>query len=127
MIEIAIRPWMLDNALRLSEEMGTLRNSIRNGAGNLVGFLGEECILEYLPEAERDNTFQYDIIHREHRIEVKTKDRAYIPRPHYSVSLAAYNAVQECDFYFFVSLSLQYQQFRNHPHRHHHRQSLHCR
>ena len=41
MIEIEITPEMVDKARIKAEELGTIRNSITKGKGNLVGFLGE--------------------------------------------------------------------------------------
>ena len=104
MIEIKITRWMIDNALALSEELGSLKNSIRNGFGNLAGFLGEECILEYFPEAERANTYQHDIYYKGYTIEAKTKDRTGRPWPNYEVSISNHNPNQAADYYFFVSL-----------------------
>jgi hypothetical protein len=103
-IEIAITKDMVERAKDLANEMGSLRNSIRNGAGNLAGFLGEECVLSYFPQAERDNSYNHDLIAHGRRIEVKTKDRTVIPKPQYECSIAQYNTRQETDYYFFISL-----------------------
>lgn len=107
MIEIDITEEMIEEAKRLANELGSLRNSIRNGEGNIVGFLGEICFLKQYPEAFRDNDYDHDIIYKNKRVEVKTKDRTVIPKSHYECSIANYNTKQLTDYYFFVSLLRQ--------------------
>lgn len=86
--------------------MGKLNNSITNGVGNLIGFLGEEVALKVLEAQHKDvvacNTFDYDIIADGFHIDVKTKATTVEPLPHYSCSVASYNATQKCDYYAFV-------------------------
>jgi len=97
---------MLLKARRKAKEMGSLNNSITNGIGNLVGFIGEEVALKVLAEQHEDvfscNTFDYDIVADGYQIDVKTKATSVAPLPHYSCSIAAYNTEQKCDFYSFV-------------------------
>jgi len=103
-VEVRIDEGMLSRARILAEKMGALNNSIRNGEGNLAGFLGEECVLQYYPHAKRDNGYDHDILLKPFRVEVKTKDRTVIPQDDYECSIANYNTRQDTDYYFFVSL-----------------------
>lgn len=103
-IEIDITEDMITRARIKAEEMGELRNSIRRGAGNLAGFLGEEVVLAAWNGSESCNTFQHDVTFDGTTFEIKTKDRTVPPRLSYEASVANYNARQDADFYVFVSL-----------------------
>lgn len=104
MIEVTITDEMIQNAKRLADDLGVLNHSIRNGLGNLAGFLGEECVLSHFKEAVRDNTYQHDILLKGSRIEVKTKDRTVPPKIDYECSIPYSLYQQAANFYFFVSL-----------------------
>jgi len=52
--EVEITQEMVSNAKILADELGVLNNSIRNGTGNLAGFLGEECVLKCFKNSRRD-------------------------------------------------------------------------
>jgi len=97
---------MLMKARSKAKEMGRLNNSITNGLGNLIGFLGEEVALKVLAAHHSDvissNTFDYDIIADGVFIDVKTKATSVEPLPHYSCSVSSYNTKQKCDYYAFV-------------------------
>lgn len=105
--EVPITPDMLERAHTLATQLGSLKNSIREGEGNLVGFLGEECFLAAFPKATRENSFDFDIRLGDKRLEVKTKDRTVRPQPDFEVSVSAYNKNQKADYYVFVSLFRQ--------------------
>lgn len=107
MIEVNITDNMVNNARRKAAEMGTIRNSITSGKGNLVGFIGEEVARHVLNDtghhAVEQNTYDYDIVvDGKMLIDVKTKATSVEPKPHYSCSIASLNAHQECDYYVFV-------------------------
>ena len=106
MNEIEVTDEMLLRARRKAGEMGRLNNSITRGAGNLVGFIGEEVALRVLSHFYDDiieaNTYDYDIIADGAKIDVKTKSTSVAPLPHYMCSVAGYNTEQQCDFYAFV-------------------------
>lgn len=95
---------MLATAQAKSAEMGTLKNSIRKGKGNLAGFLGEEIVLVAFPGSISNNSYNHDIDFDGVRLEVKTKDRTVSPSLDYDVSIANFNTRQDADFYVFVSL-----------------------
>jgi hypothetical protein len=99
-----ITPDMYKIATSKAAEMGSLNNSIRQGKGNLVGFLGEEIAKKVL-DAQSENTYQHDLIMEDGTvIEVKTKDRTVDPRLDFNVTVANFNTKQKTDFYCFVSV-----------------------
>lgn len=103
-VRVEISNDMIERAQAAADQLGCLNNSIRQGAGNLAGFLGEECFLAAYPDSVRAGAYTHDILHRGLRIEIKTKDRTVIPQPHFEVSVSQYNTRQNPDAYVFVSL-----------------------
>lgn len=103
MIKIEVTPEMREKAKEKALEMGVLRNSIMKGERNEVGFLGEEVVLKYL-RRKGCNTKDYDLLFKGKHYDVKTKLRKDDPKPEWDCSIAAYNTVQKCDGYIFVSL-----------------------
>lgn len=103
-IEIEITDDMVARARAKDAEMGTLKNSIRNGQGNLCGFLGEEVVLAAWAGSESNNSYNHDLNYEEVTFEVKTKDRTVPPRLSYECSIAHFNDRQTADIYVFVSL-----------------------
>lgn len=102
---------MLNRANELAKSIGKLNNSIRKGDGNIAGVLGELCFLEHYKNAKLSNTYDYDIILNNLKIEVKTKVRTVIPKPSYECSVANFNIKQRADYYYFVSLLVQNQKY----------------
>jgi hypothetical protein len=107
MIIVDITPKMLSKARELAESIGKLKNSIRNGEGNIAGVLGELCFLEHYKDANQNNTYDYDILLDNKKIEIKTKVRTVTPKPHYECSVAKFNTKQIADYYYFVSILYQ--------------------
>lgn len=101
MIEINITDDMLVKAREKAVEMGKLNNSILNGNGNLAGFIGEQIAL-FVLGGEWVNTFQYDLIVKGSKVDVKTKQTTVKPLPHYECSITEYNTNQDCDYYAFT-------------------------
>lgn len=95
---------MIERAQAEADRIGHLRNSIRDGAGNLVGCIGEQAFLELFPGAVSDNTFQHDIRMDDITIECKTKDRTVSPRLDYEASVANANTSQQAEYYVFMSV-----------------------
>tara|TARA_R110000744_G_C18996286_1_gene521216 strand:+ start:42 stop:518 length:477 start_codon:yes stop_codon:yes gene_type:complete len=93
---------MIDKARTKAKELGTLRNSITKGKGNLIGFIGEEIALSCLGGVS-SNTYDYDLITDAGvKVDVKTKSTSVSPLEHYDCSVSAYNTKQKCDAYAFV-------------------------
>jgi hypothetical protein len=104
MIECELKQEHFDRANREAEKLGVLRNSIKNGAGNVVGYLGECLVVDKIGGEIVNNNFHYDLIKNGYKIDVKTKFCTSIPQPEYYCSIPAFNIKQECDFYVFVRI-----------------------
>ena len=94
---------MLANAQAEANRIGLLRNSIRGGAGNLVGCLGEQALLAMLPGSFSDNTYNHDVTWGDITFECKTKDRTGPPKAGYNASIATFNTTQDATYYAFFS------------------------
>ena len=70
MKHINILPEDIKKAEHLANKMGRLNNSITKGQGNVHGFLGEIIVSNFL-KSELCNTYDYDIIHNNFKIDVK--------------------------------------------------------
>ena len=103
MIEINITDDMLIKARAKSVEMGKIHNSILRGRGNMSGFLGEQIALNVLG-GRWENTFDYDLVVDNLKVDVKTKQTSVMPLPHYECSIAKLNTKQKCDAYAFVRI-----------------------
>lgn len=102
MIEVVVTGDMLVEARDKAAEMGRLRNSIINGAGNIAGFIGE-AIAQKVMGGVLANTFDYDLVLSNGKtVDVKTKQTSVKPLDTYECSIAKLNTTQECDFYAFV-------------------------
>ena len=80
-----------------------LKNSIRKGDGSLVAYIGEEVVKNVL-KGEIKDTYDYDIVYKNTKVDVKTKERTVAPKPYYECSVADFNTKQDCDEYAFVSV-----------------------
>jgi hypothetical protein len=80
------------------------RNSIREGAGTLVGCIGEIILCRVLGATlvSPDNPYNFDMLVGDKTYEAKTKECTSIPRPHYFATVAASNTKQKCDYYAFL-------------------------
>ena len=102
MIEVVVTGDMLVTARDKAAEMGKLRNSIINGAGNIAGFIGE-AIAQQVMGGVLANTYEYDLILCNGKtVDVKTKQTSVKPLDTYECSIAGLNTKQECDYYAFV-------------------------
>ena len=91
----------LEQAKKLTFDLGHIKNSITKGAGNIAGFSGELMVAKYLG-ADLTHTKDYDIIFNDLKIDIKTKRTNYIPQLHYECSIAKTSLHQSCDSYVFV-------------------------
>jgi hypothetical protein len=103
MIEVEIEKDWIEEAKRKSKELGVLKHSFMKGEGNVIGFLGEIIVSNKL-KAKIENTYDYDLIKKGIKIDVKSKKCTSKPKPYYDCSVAAYNTKQKCDFYVFVRI-----------------------
>jgi hypothetical protein len=86
-----------------AEKLPILNNSIRQGEGSLVAYIGEEVVKNVL-NGEIQDTYDYDIVYQNTTVDVKTKERTVAPKPYYECSVADFNTKQDCDEYAFVSV-----------------------
>jgi len=101
MIDIYFSDDEIKQAKREAKDLGSLRNSITKGAGNVIGILGEIMCEKYIDNCVRKNTRNYDLIINDIKADVKTKRCTSQPRPYYDCSIANYNVMQKCDIYIF--------------------------
>lgn len=107
MINVKINDDMIRLAQMRADKIGILRNSISSGKGNLIGALGEIIVSVYLNidiYTQREFSYNYDILFRNKKIEVKSKTCNSVPLPEYECSLAEYNTIQDCDYYVFTRI-----------------------
>jgi hypothetical protein len=92
-----------------ADKMGKLKNSITCGKGNVVGFVGESMVLQWLwrhdvPAAIADCR-DYDIVAgagSRTKLEVKTMTASSLPKLHWNNLVSAHNGFQKADSYVFV-------------------------
>jgi len=104
MIKINITEEMIESCKEKAKNIGKLKNSITSGEGNLSGILGEYIVHQHLPNSLWKNTYDYDLIEDEKKIDVKTKRSKYKPLEFYDVAIAETSLHQECDEYIFVTI-----------------------
>ena len=104
MIEIDITKDMIEQCKAKAEDIGRLKNSITKGQGNLAGIVGEYIVHKYLKDSEWQNTYDYDLIENNKKIDVKTKRCSSKPRDNYDCSVAETSLHQGCDEYIFVRI-----------------------
>lgn len=103
MIEIAITPKHIALAKMKADDLGILRNSVENGKGNFLGFLGEIVVAEHYGW-KHENSYDYDVMNKNYKIDVKTKGRKVKPKEDYFATVYNYNTKQACDYYYFTSI-----------------------
>lgn len=103
MKKLKITKTALDRVRVRAEKLPLLKNSIRNGEGKIVAFIGEE-VAKHVLKGRIENTYDYDVIYGQTKVDVKTKERTVAPRSFYECSVADFNTRQDCDEYAFVSV-----------------------
>lgn len=90
-------------------EFGELKNSQTKGRGNFIGAIGEIVIRDQY-NGILENTYDYDLIIKGQKIEVKTKmfSVGYTPQESWNISVEAHNTRQKCDRYCFTLISADY-------------------
>ena len=103
MIEVTIKQDMVNRAILRSRKMGSIRNSITSGQGNIAGFIGEEVVNEYIGGKIVDH-YDYDLIVGHRLVDVKTKRCTSRPKGYYDCSIASTSTHQKCTEYIFVRI-----------------------
>ena len=105
-------PWMSREAIKKSKALGSIKNSITSGGGNLAGYLGEIALARHLNAQniscdDGGDKFNYDLVKQGKKIEVKTKRRTKDVKQDYEVSIAATSKHQVADAYAFISITFR--------------------
>jgi hypothetical protein len=114
-IAIPITRTMGEEAHANFQKIPVLNNSITGGAGTYAGCMGEIAVRDYLnriepaAQARIVGDYQYDILTADgSRLEVKTKRCTSIPTTDFECSVANFNQTQQCDFYVFTRVSINF-------------------
>jgi hypothetical protein len=84
-------------------EFNVLKGSVTKGEGNEVGALGEIIVMDYYGDkAEYVGDYDYDLIIKNKKVDVKTKKQNVPPQLHHTYNIFSYNTKQKCDWYCFV-------------------------
>ena len=90
-----------DKAIRLSKQLGSLKNSITKGEGNYAGLLAEIIMVDYL-QGKHQSCRNYDIVLDGGKtVDVKTKRTTVYPKEYYACTIPKTSANQKCDIYVF--------------------------
>ncbi len=104
MRQFAVTNQALERVKQRASRLPLLNNSIRNGEGSIVAYIGEEVVKKVL-NGKIEDTYDYDIIYNDDiKVDVKTKERTVAPRENYNCTVADFNTKQDCDEYAFVSV-----------------------
>ena len=108
MIKIPITKEHINEAKKLYD-FGVLNGSITAGEGNKRGAIGEVIAREFL-DAKQENTYDYDIVYKGKKIDVKTKKYTYnlTPNRGWNLNIPDFNTTQKCDYYLFIGMSTKY-------------------
>ena len=117
-VEVTVSQDIIDIASEKSETMGTLKNSLTEGAGNIYGFIGEGVVYRYLVDnkvsVNWNNSYDWDILIEEvedsegksiNKLDVKSSVTNVKPMPHYNCLVSAFNTQQNCDAYVFTRVT----------------------
>ena len=107
MLEVHVPDSCIKQATAMSKKMGMLNNSITQGKGKVAGFIGEIIVAKFL-NAEHKNTYDYDLIYNNKKIDVKTKRVSTRPKLGYECSIAETSTHQNCDIYVFTRVKKDY-------------------
>ena len=82
-------------------EFGRLNNSITDGGGNIHGALGEILFIDHFNALDK-SSYDYDVMIRDMKIEIKTQRINVKPQMHYNAKVSGNNIKQKCDYYYFI-------------------------
>lgn len=79
------------------------KRSFMKGAGNIIGFLGEEMVKKYSKLFIADESYDHDFLINGKGVDVKTKRQtvSYDPKENYEASVAMTSMHQDTDYYIF--------------------------
>jgi|TARA_R110000803_G_scaffold205623_1_gene272419 hypothetical protein len=89
-------------AKKKAKDMGSIKNSITKGEGNVSGFISEIVVSEVF-NARYTPCKDYDLVlPTGETIDVKAKRTTVYPKDYYECSIAKTSLHQKCDMYFFT-------------------------
>jgi len=107
MIRVEITPDIITRGrLLLPDPDATIKNNLKfgyDGERILRGYIGEIIIGDYLVGSERVNEYDYDLLYKGLKLEVKTVTRASKPELSYDFSITS-RVKQNADYYMCVWL-----------------------
>lgn len=113
MREILISPLMLEKAKHKLTTINTRENLGLSKFGSeydriLIGYIGEQIIMNYLNIETDSDTFDFDLLYNGKKLEVKTISCKFKPLPHYWCTVNSHdlNGVhkQTADYYIFLRI-----------------------
>jgi len=107
MIKLQITQSQIKRAEKLFS-FNKLKNSIKEGEGNLLGAIGEIVAFDYYQEQGKlvihSGDFNFDLLIDGSKIEVKTMEVNATPKEYHECNVSLYNAEQQCDYYLFLNV-----------------------
>jgi hypothetical protein len=107
MIKLQITESQIERAKKLFS-FNKLKNSIKEGEGNLLGAIGEIVAFDYYQEQDKlvihSGDFNFDLLIDGSKIEVKTMEVNATPKEYHECNVSLYNAEQQCDYYLFLNV-----------------------
>ena len=74
----------------------------------LIGYLGEQIIMDYLSLSNSQETFEYDLMYKGKKLEVKSISCKFKPYLHYLCTVNSFNLSgvhkQQADYYIFLRI-----------------------
>ena len=107
MTKLEITPGQIERAKNLFS-FNKLKNSIKEGEGNLLGAIGEIVAFDYYEQQDKlvihSGDFNFDLLIDGSKIEVKTMEVNATPKEYHECNVSLYNAEQKCDYYLFLNV-----------------------
>ena len=103
MLQVTITPEIIERAEKKAALVGNIGGSITGSLSHVVGAIGEIIVADAI-DAREVNTYDYDLMKGDERIDVKTKRCNTRPLLHYDCSVASHGIKQDCDSYIFVRI-----------------------
>jgi hypothetical protein len=115
-LQIPFTQQNLTTAAYRKEVMGTLPNSILQGAGTFCGFTAEEAVQDFLNaklvNQYGDDRYKYDLLWGRYKIEIKAQKLITSPHRNLWVRINETSLHQNPDFFIFTAVQYRNKQYR---------------